>query len=37
MLSTFTIASGSGIVDKEDRMREEVGKVPPRLEERCYR
>ena len=28
------IAPGSGTVDKEDRMREEVGKAPLRLEER---
>lgn len=28
------VAPGSGTVDKEDRMREEVGKAPPRLEER---
>ena len=28
------MAAGSGTVDKEDQMREEVGTVPPRLEER---
>jgi hypothetical protein len=28
------VAPGSGTVDKEDRMQEEVGKASPRLEER---